>query len=456
MSLLNDMLRDLSQRQPIMDGAEDCDENLLKASSLVTKKKTAWLKLSVFFLFIFSAVFGINYIIKQSAALKVAVNVAPNKAESVNNSVAASSEPIAANSTVVATASKTISEPVIVESSSADSLAVESKTLINNLLLQAERAMAMDRLTTPVEDNAYAYYQKILDVSADNEAAKEGLDKIAQRYLSKAQEQAQLGNALQAETLLQRARFVSSRFVDAHTLEFNELSNPTFAAQNSISSSDASVINAQTKAETIKPFVVAEAPSVSVLPNAGWKDEQLARHAQELIQNGRSAEAQELLKNFVANEAAPALSAAVLAELYLQQGNAVAASIILEQAKYFSVDVRAKLKAQIFILQGNNAQAITVLEQNLSAADMNEAYGALLASLYHKIASYPQSILSYQRLMNSFGEKPAYWLGLALAYDGLSQPKNALQAYLRLQEYPQLQMQVKQYTDQRVAALRGE
>ncbi len=63
--------------------------------------------------------------------------------------------------------------------------------------------MVMDRLTTPVEDNAYAYYQKILSMSANNNDAKEGLDKIAQRYLIKAQEQSQLGNIAQAEAFME-------------------------------------------------------------------------------------------------------------------------------------------------------------------------------------------------------------------------------------------------------------
>ena len=321
--------------------------------------------------------------------------------------------------------------------------------------------MGMDRLTTPVEDNAYGYYQKILSLNANNNEAKEGLDKIAQRYFTKAQEQAPLGNLSQAEALLQRARFVSARFVDAHTVEFSERSNQTSTEQRSQLLNEPPVIMQSAKTETIKPFVVAEAvskaaPSVSVMPNAGWKDEQLARYAQELIQKGKPAEAQTLLKNFVASEKKPALSAALLAELYIQQANTAAADIILEQTNYLAVDVKAKLKAQIFSLQGDDAQAISVLEKNLAAADVNEGYRSLLASLYHKTADYRQSILSYQRLMGTFGEKPAYWLGLALAYDGLSQPKNALQAYVRLREFPQLQEQVKQYTDQRISALRSQ
>jgi len=464
MSLLNDMLRDLSQRQPVLDGTEGYDDKLLQASSIASKKRHAWIKLSIFFVIVFIAVFSINYSFKKlsktqpviSTDPKISLTKSPSERVSVPTAAVASAQ----------MASSTAAEPAAIEPALEK---VENTVLqnhIRDLLQQAERAMAMDRLTTPIEDNAYAYYQKILSMSADNNDAKEGLDKIAQRYLTKAQEQAQLGNLSQAEALLQRAKFVSTRFVDAHTVEFAELGNQALAVQATQQAIDVPVIAQPAQTEAVKSFVVAEAvtkeavakepPSVSVLPNAGWKDEQLAHHAQELIQKGKQAEAQTLLKNFVANEQKPALSAALLAELYIQQANSAAADIILEQTNYLAVDVKAKLKAQVLSLQGDDAQAITVLEKHLAASDVNEGYRSLLASLYHKTANYPQSILSYQRLMNSFGEKPAYWLGLALAYDGLSQPKNALQAYLRLRDFPQLQDQVKQYTDQRIAALRSQ
>lgn len=456
MSLLNDMLRDLSRHQAVPDGAEGYDEKLLQASSLTFKKQHSWINLAIFFVIVFIAVLGVNYAAKKLLGVQPEAAVEPKEISLVNNFSESPSAPIAILETAQNTSSvgDVVTEPAVVESEKTNNTVLQNH--IRDLLQQAERALVMDRLTTPVEDNAYAYYQKILSMSADNDEAKEGLDKIAQRYLIKAQEQARLGNVLQAEALLQRARFVSARFVDAHTVELNELNNQVVEEQATLQATEPVAI-APAEAEAIKPFSVTEAsPSVSVVPNAGWKDEQLAQHAQELIQKGKQAEAQTLLKNFVASEQKPALSAALLAELYIQQANGAAADIILEQTNYLAVDVKAKLKAQILSLEGDDAQAIAVLEKNLAAADVNEGYRSLLASLYHKTANYPQSILSYQRLMNSFGEKPAYWLGLALAYDGLSQPKNALQAYLRLREFPQLQDQVKHYTDQRIAALRSQ
>lgn len=462
MSLLNDMLRDLSQRQPVLDGAEGYDEQLLQSSSIALKKRHAWLGLSGFFVVVFIVVLGVSYATKKLPDVQPAITVEPIKVSVVRTqSEIVSAQISAETSSFNASSSDSAVSLHVSEQAPTEASAIILQNHINDLLQQAERAMGMDRLTTPVEDNAYGYYQKILSLNANNNEAKEGLDKIAQRYFSKAQEQAQLGNLSQSEALLQRARFVSARFVDAHTVEFSERSNQTSTEQRSQLLNEPPVIMQSAKTETIKPFVVAEAvskevPSVSVMPNAGWKDEQLARYAQELIQKGKPAEAQTLLKNFVASEQKPALSAALLAELYIQQANTAAADIILEQTNYLAVDVKAKLKAQIFSLQNNDAQAISVLEKNLAAADANEGYRSLLASLYHKTADYRQSVLSYQRLMSTFGEKPAYWLGLALAYDGLSQPKNALQAYVRLREFPQLQEQVKQYTDQRISALRSQ
>lgn len=464
MSLLNDMLRDLSQHKPVVDGAEGYDEALLQTSSIAQKKQQSWVHLGLLFVVVFVAVLGVNYLMhKFSIGIKPVVIASQNtlahqSAASVTNFVHGATVSYAADNSVAAEVK--VDASIL---STEDQAATELQNHINDLLQQADRAIGMDRLTSPVEDNAYGYYQKILSMSANNADAKEGLDKIANRFLIKAQEQVQLGNQAQAEALVQRARFVSARFVQAHEISLSETEykpavgvniQPTADAQIQHSSSTQAV--AQTSTETIKPFVVADAPSVSVAPNAGWKDEQLARHAQELIQQGKQTEAQAQLKTFITAEQKPALSAAVLADLYIQQGNTEAADIILDKTNYFPADVKAKLKAQILSVNGDDAQAITLLEQNLNAADANEGYRSLLASLYHKTANYQQSIISYQRLMNSFGEKPAYWLGLALAYDGLAQHKSALQAYQHLREYPQLQEQVKKYTDQRIAALRSE
>jgi MSHA biogenesis protein MshN len=456
MSLLNDMLRDLSQHKPTADSFKAYDDALLKSSSFSQKKKQSWGQLVLLFIVIFCAVLSVNYFMHKFSAKAKPAAVTPQTIVPAQAAVTAAITTPTKIANATTSLPETKTETVVIPDEQL--ITVEVQNHINDLLQQAERAMGMDRLTAPVEDNAYGYYQKILSIDENNFDAKEGLDKIASRYLIKAQEQVQLGNSQQAEALVQRARFVSARFVQAHEISIGETKNQVVAELNASSPKETQESQQLVKApaETIKPFAVAEAPVISVAPNAGWKDEQLAQHAQELIQQNKQAEALALLKAFVASEKQPALSAALLADLYIQQGNMQAAGIVIDKTNYLPVDTKAKLKAQILSANGENTEAITLLEQNLNAADTNESYRSLLASLYHKTANYQQSITSYQRLINSFGEKPAYWLGLALAYDGLSQHKSALQAYQRLREYPQLQEQVKKYTDQRIAALRSE
>jgi MSHA biogenesis protein MshN len=463
MSLLNDMLRDLSHGRPVGDGVEGYDNALLQSSSITQKKSQSWFKLTLLFVVIFTLVLTINYVRHKFSLNVNERSAAPEHAKNINlrslsavthsNAIAATEKQSLAVQTDVK-----VTPPVEANKVAEEAIKIELQNHINDLLMQADRAIGMDRLTAPIEDNAYGYYQKILTMDATNSDAKEGLDKISSRLLVKAQEQMQLGNGVQAEALVQRARFVSARFVQAHEIALDDANNANAAEFTHQQIAEVPTTNqtVQPKSETIKPFVVAEAPALSVSPNAGWKDEQLAQHAQKLLEKGQQAEAQALLKNFIATEKSPALSAALLAEIYIQQANTTAATIIAEQASYLPLDVKTKLQAQISSLNGDDAAAITLLEKNLNAADNNEGYRSLLASLYHKTANYQQSIISYQRLNNSFGEKPAYWLGLALAYDGLAQHKSALQAYQRLREFPQLQPRVIEYTDQRIAALRSQ
>ncbi len=337
-----------------------------------------------------------------------------------------------------------------------DNLQLQNR--IADLLLQANRAMAMDRLTSPIEDNAFGYYQKILGLSPNDQQAKVGIEAIAARYLAKAQEQMNLGNRTQAETFLQRANVVApgySREREIVSTDSRVANSPSI--DPTVLSGTQSLEPAPTiKSEVIKSFEVTEASSVNITSNARWKDEQMAVHANELVQQNKIAQAIELLKNFIVTESKPVQSAEVLADIYLQQGNTQAAEVLLQSADYLPPVAKAKMKAHLFAAKGDTSAAIIALEEQLSAADDNEQYSAFLASLYHKTGQYQQSVVSYQRLLKRYGEKPAYWLGLALAFDGLTQHNNALQAYQHLREFPQLQVQVKTYVDQRIVALRSE
>jgi MSHA biogenesis protein MshN len=333
---------------------------------------------------------------------------------------------------------------------------------IDALLQDAQIALSMGRLTAPIEDSAYSAYQKILAIDSKNIAAKSGLDDLAQRYLIMYREQINLGNADMAKVYMKRARFVSSYYVDAH---FNGLEDADVNSQD-LSTSSAPISSDVTDDKTTKPMPIPKERSDSSALQSGsvlhvattsvWKDEQMSRAARAMLQEGKVDAAQTQLKQFIAAEKSPVLSLEVLADTYIQQQDYDAVVIIIDKAINLPDHIKSKIMAKVFVAKGNNSQAILTLEKSLPAAEDDEEFRALLASLYHKAADYQKSIICYQRLIARFGDKPAYWLGLSLAYDGLGQSKNALQAYQFLAGFPQLQPQVKQYTQQRITALRSE
>ena len=54
---------------------------------------------------------------------------------------------------------------------------------LHALLDAAEEALAADRLTTPPPDSAFRYYSLALEIAPDHQPAREGLERIVERYL---------------------------------------------------------------------------------------------------------------------------------------------------------------------------------------------------------------------------------------------------------------------------------
>lgn len=84
----------------------------------------------------------------------------------------------------------------------------ERERLIADLLFAGLQALDADRLLTPLDDNAHARFQRVLAYDPDNEIALQGLQDIVARYLELASEASRQGLFEEAETLLDRARFV--------------------------------------------------------------------------------------------------------------------------------------------------------------------------------------------------------------------------------------------------------
>ncbi len=196
-----------------------------------------------------------------------------------------------------------------------------------------------------------------------------------------------------------------------------------------------------------------EPAHLDIAPNPKWKDEEQAREARELVMQGQVNIAIEKLQGFIASAQQPRESVKTLLDLLVEQNDIAATQRILAKTDFLSSHEQAYYQAKILVNQQQEDVAIELLETHLADADKDENYRALLAGLYQKNGKSVEAANHYRRLLAMFGDKPAYWLGFALSQDALNQPQVALQAYQRVNQYTDLPPQVRTYIQQRLAAL---
>lgn len=109
-------------------------------------------------------------------------------------------------------------------SKNSDQLSLEHIDRINLLLSDAFLAFQDDRLTTPVEENAYLIYMQVLSIDPDNNYANLGLTEIAEKYLDWALTAAEQKNYRKASDFLNKARSIddTNPNIDAVNMRIEE------------------------------------------------------------------------------------------------------------------------------------------------------------------------------------------------------------------------------------------
>ncbi len=205
--------------------------------------------------------------------------------------------------------------------------------------------------------------------------------------------------------------------------------------------------------DSIVPLVQEGEPTLSIAPNAKWKDQQQSQQANQLVAQGQTDLAIERLQRFIDTAVQPRESLKTLLDIFAARENTDAMHALLAQVNYLSVVEQTFYTAKIASIKNEDAQAIQLLEAHLGEAERDENYRALLAGLYQRDGMHLEAANHYRRLLSVFGDKSAYWLGFALAQDALNQPQVAVQAFQRVNQYVDLQPQVRDYVRQRIAAL---
>jgi len=85
----------------------------------------------------------------------------------------------------------------------------ERQAQIGSLLAAGDEALEDVRLTTPEDDSAMYYYQQVLSLDPENEAAEDGIRNIVAKYVELAEGAAAQGNVSKANSYIDRAGSVS-------------------------------------------------------------------------------------------------------------------------------------------------------------------------------------------------------------------------------------------------------
>ena len=343
-------------------------------------------------------------------------------------------------------------QPVITDTVANQSSSDSSNTQqIYQLIDEASRAMTLDRLTSPENDNAYFYYQNLLKLDSQNAIAIGGMTKITDRYLQMAEAAIKKNDLIKAEFFITKAAMVTPE--DVRLVNYrNQLSIPIVSEMKTVEAN----ANLQSSISVSDPFQhslnESQHASLIITPNHEFLDEQIVKQSRDWINQGFKSKAIESLENHIQLYSAPA-SENYLLDLYYQDKNLTAMQNLLNSNLTMTTAEQTYYRARASILQNDNQTAITLLESYLSQAVDNENYRALLAGLYQREQLYTQATSAYRNLLQRFKPKPAYWLGLALSLDAQNQSATAIHAYKNILEFEQLEPQVREYAQDRIAQL---
>lgn len=302
---------------------------------------------------------------------------------------------------------------------------------------RAELALQRDRLTTPVGDNAVAYYRAMLVLAPDNIDALAGLARVAGRYQMLAESLQRAGNTAEANAMLTKAQaLVPGNRIDFYAeAPAAELPVPV----------NAPVLQA---ADSVQPAPASASVAASAQSLAG---QQLER-ARLLLARGDVAGAISQLQEGLARSASEQ-QVELLHQAYLANGQAEQAAQLRRQYTPLLADFRrARMQANEWIKTGDYPRAIAVLEQYLPEYDTDSEYYGLLAGLYYRANRYSDASQAYSRLLSLDGNNGNYWLGYAVALDAQAEPR-ALQAFQRARQLLPEQDGAQEYIHSRIQTL---
>lgn len=310
---------------------------------------------------------------------------------------------------------------------------------VQQLLAAAAQALAANRLTTPVGDNAYQLYSSVLVIDPTNLAAHSGIESIRQRYLQWLDEALREQRTAAARLFWQKAKSVG---VDTAALE--ALAGDTFLldAVTDEAGALASYQTADTQTGENSPATSTPHAAAKITPAKMPNDDYVA---ERLRREGWRGE-QDALRLLARVPGAPQTVVA-LTDLYVERRSLTdlrrLADTLTDQP------VGAYVLAQLLVLDGQEQRALDVLAGAELSGFAEQQRVRLLAGLRQKAGDYAAAMELYAALVSASPDTVGDWLGLAVSADKAKLTGTALNAYEKVLLLGHPDQRVMQYARQR-------
>lgn len=436
MSLLNDMLKDL-------DSGARSNEDSSKSDALMVKPKRS---IKALLLPILAAVFACYFIVFElnifgwfpaspASPVEMPGPVQLNSKWLTSNPQAAG--PAQANDTPVNTTASSVSSisnsenPNLLVSTEIDVIKNESKSQnsstnepIKQLLEKAKQLLALDKLMTPIGENAFHIYKSVLLVEPHNEQAIQGLKLIQSRYVELAQQAKSEKKYNLVNLYLSRAKTIGP--VDDDVAGgFGSKSSPSELDANMMPSSHKSI-----KRHTLADSQLAE--QIRKRYREEYKSEVLTRLERS---EPMSASLLALADRFAATEDLLALGS--MGESNLQP------------------PIDQYVQAQIHVVQKEYEKARASLESHQLGT--HDAWRIrLLGAVCQKLGDYGCAKAQFIQLVASSEAKTSDWLGLAICLDAMGEYENAMESYRKVLASLPANDRVALYVKNRVSDLASQ
>jgi MSHA biogenesis protein MshN len=196
------------------------------------------------------------------------------------------------------------------------------------------------------------------------------------------------------------------------------------------------------------------APAFSKTMTAQQRSDNLLKEGIRQAQSGRNAQATETLR--LALDANPDNPAArqVLITLMIERRDLVTASALLEEGLRRMPGNRAYAMtlARLQLDLAGLPQSLATLEQNLAAAGDDPEYQAFYALLLQRAGRHEEAVKHYLIALRSDPEMPAWLMGIGISLDAIDKPRDAVEAFRRAKDSGRLSAAQLRFVDQRLAS----